>query len=58
MYKERTRYTAPSPYDEPTGPIDVQALRAWWARGGNNSPAQRQAAYYGQRRARPRARGV
>jgi hypothetical protein len=25
-------YTAPSPFDEPTTPIDVQALRAWWAR--------------------------
>ena len=58
MDNDRTRYTAPSPYDEPTGPIDVQALRAWWARGGNNRPAQRQAAYYGQRGARPRARGV
>lgn len=25
-------YTAPSPFDEPTTPIDVQTLRAWWAR--------------------------
>jgi hypothetical protein len=25
-------YSAPSPFDEPTTPIDVQALRAWWAR--------------------------
>ena len=25
-------YTAPSPFDDPTAPIDVQALRAWWAR--------------------------
>jgi hypothetical protein len=25
-------YTAPSPFDEPTKPIDVQTLRAWWAR--------------------------
>lgn len=25
-------YSAPSPFDEPTTPIDAQALRAWWAR--------------------------
>ena len=25
-------YSAPSPFDEPTAPIDAQALRAWWAR--------------------------
>jgi hypothetical protein len=25
-------YSAPSPFDEPTTPIDVQTLRAWWAR--------------------------
>lgn len=24
-------YSAPSPFDEPTAPIDTQALRAWWA---------------------------
>jgi len=29
---EGTMYTAPSPFDEPTEPIDVQTLRAWWAR--------------------------
>jgi hypothetical protein len=23
-------YSAPSPYDEPTKPIDVRTLRAWW----------------------------
>ena len=23
-------YTAPSPFDEPTKPIDVQTLRPWW----------------------------
>jgi hypothetical protein len=26
MDNDRTRYTAPSPYDEPTGPIDVQTF--------------------------------
>jgi hypothetical protein len=25
-------YSAPSPFDEPTKPIDVQTLRAWWMR--------------------------
>jgi hypothetical protein len=30
-------YTAPSPFDEPTKPIDVQALRAWWARQHNET---------------------
>jgi len=29
---EGTMYTAPSPFDEPTKPIDAQTLRAWWAR--------------------------
>ena len=51
MYNERTMYTAPSPYDEPTKPIDVQALRAWWLHRGDIPPAQREAAYYAQRRA-------
>ena len=32
---EGTMYTAPSPFDEPTKPIDAQALRAWWARQRN-----------------------
>jgi hypothetical protein len=27
---EGTMYSAPSPFDEPTKPIDVQTLRAWW----------------------------
>jgi hypothetical protein len=51
MYNERTRYTAPSPYDEPTKPIDVQALRAWWMHRGDIPPAQWEAAHYAQRRA-------
>ena len=51
MYNEHARYTAPSPYDEPTQPIDVRALRAWWAHRGDIRPAQRQAAQYAQRRA-------
>jgi hypothetical protein len=25
-------YSAPSPFDEPTAPIDTQTLRLWWAR--------------------------
>ncbi|HTY31905.1 hypothetical protein [Mycobacterium sp.] len=29
---EGAMYTAPSPFDDPTTPIDAQALRAWWAR--------------------------
>jgi hypothetical protein len=29
---EGVMYTAPSPFDDPTAPIDVQTLRAWWAR--------------------------
>jgi hypothetical protein len=51
MYKQPIMYTAPSPYDEPTGPIDVETLRAWWAHSGDISPAQRRVAYHGQRRA-------
>jgi hypothetical protein len=29
---EGAMYTAPSPFDDPTTPIDAQTLRAWWAR--------------------------
>ncbi|WP_156748484.1 hypothetical protein [Mycobacterium sp. E3198] len=29
---EGAMYTAPSPFDDPTTPIDAHALRAWWAR--------------------------
>lgn len=25
------QFTAASPYDAPTGPIDAQMLRQWWA---------------------------
>jgi hypothetical protein len=28
---EGAMYTAPSPFDDPTTPLDAQALRAWWA---------------------------
>jgi hypothetical protein len=52
MYNERPRYTAPSPYDEPTGPIDVRALRAWWAHRGDIPSAQREAAYPARRQTR------
>jgi hypothetical protein len=53
---ERTMYSAPSPYDnEPTKPIDVQALRAWSAHRGDIPSATREAAYYMRRRARPAA---
>ena len=51
MYNEHSSYTAPSPYDEPTKPIDVRALRAWWARRAEIPPAPRQAARFAQRRA-------
>jgi hypothetical protein len=30
-------YTAPSPFDEPTKPIDARTLRAWWARQRNET---------------------
>ena len=30
-------YSAPSPYDEPTKPIDVQTLRAWWVHQRNET---------------------
>lgn len=30
-------YTAPSPFDDPTTPIDAQALRAWWTRQRNET---------------------
>jgi hypothetical protein len=30
-------YSAPSPYDEPTKPIDVQTLRAWWVHERNET---------------------
>jgi hypothetical protein len=32
-------YSAPSPYDEPTKPIDVQHLRAWWVHQRNEAQA-------------------
>jgi hypothetical protein len=32
-----TMYGAPSPYDEPTKPIDVQTLRAWWVHQRNET---------------------
>jgi hypothetical protein len=32
LQNEGAMYTAPSPFDEPTAPIDVETLRAWWAR--------------------------
>jgi hypothetical protein len=32
-------YSAPSPYDEPTKPIDVQYLRAWWVHQHNEPQA-------------------
>jgi hypothetical protein len=32
LQNEGAMYTAPSPFDDPTAPIDVEALRAWWAR--------------------------
>jgi hypothetical protein len=32
-------YSAPSPFDEPTTPIDAQALRAWWARQRHETQA-------------------
>ncbi|WP_158090362.1 hypothetical protein [Mycobacterium sp. IEC1808] len=32
MQNEGAMYTAPSPFDDPTAPIDVQTLRAWWER--------------------------
>jgi hypothetical protein len=35
---ECTMYSAPSPYDEPTKPIDVQTLRAWWVHQRKASP--------------------
>ena len=45
-------YSAPSPYDEePTRPLDVQTLRAWWLHRVDIPPARREAAYYAQRRA-------
>jgi hypothetical protein len=44
-------YSAPSPYDsEPTRPIDVQTLRAWWLHRSDIPPARREAAYYAPRR--------
>jgi hypothetical protein len=30
-------YSAPSPFDEPTKPIDIQTLRAWWAHQRNET---------------------
>jgi hypothetical protein len=30
-------YSAPSPFDEPTKPIDVQTLRAWWVHQRNET---------------------
>jgi hypothetical protein len=32
-----TMYSAPSPFDEPTKPIDVQTLRAWWVHQRNET---------------------
>jgi hypothetical protein len=32
---EGAMYTAPSPFDDPTTPIDAQTLRAWWERQRN-----------------------
>ena len=32
-------YSAPSPFDEPTKPIDVQTLRAWWVHQRNETQA-------------------
>lgn len=34
---EGTMYSAPSPFDEPTKPIDVQTLRAWWVHQRNET---------------------
>lgn len=30
------QFTAPSPYDAPTAPIDAQTLRRWWAMKQDN----------------------
>jgi hypothetical protein len=47
-------YTAPSPFDDPTEPIDAQALRAWWASHRNEAqavePRKPASAVFGQRR--------
>jgi hypothetical protein len=32
-------FTAPSPYDQPTGQIDVRKLQAWWAHQQNHTQA-------------------
>jgi hypothetical protein len=32
-----TMYSAPSAFDEPTKPIDVQTLRAWWVHQRNET---------------------
>jgi len=43
-------YSAPSPYDsEPTRPIDVQTLRAWWLHRGDIPAARREPAYHAHR---------
>jgi hypothetical protein len=32
-----TRTAQPSPFDEPTKPIDVQTLQAWWVHHRNGT---------------------